>query len=92
MILHNKKFEEFIKKVKEKIRGKIDFKGEYMGENQEYLACAWCDGEIKRGDKAYKRTGYFGLYCSLPCLVKGARMKYEEIIVNDDVIKREFGE
>ncbi|MFQ7208555.1 MAG: hypothetical protein ACLRPZ_03825 [Coprococcus sp.] len=63
-----------------------------MGENQEYLACAWCDGEIKRGDKAYKRTGYFGLYCSLPCLVKGARMRYEEIIVNDDVIKREFGE
>lgn len=60
-----------------------------MGENQECLACAWCDREIKREDKAYKRTGYYGLYCSLECLVKGSRLQYEEIIISEDIFKNE---
>lgn len=32
-----------------------------MDENQKHMACAWCDGEIRHGDKAYKRTGYYGI-------------------------------
>lgn len=41
------------------------------------------------GDKAYKRTGYYGLYCSLECLVKGSRLQYEEVIISDEVINSE---
>ncbi len=60
-----------------------------MDEDQKHMACAWCDGEIRYGDKAYKRTGYYGLYCSLECLVKGSRLQYEEVIINDEVINSE---
>ena len=60
-----------------------------MDENQKHMVCAWCDGEIRHGDKAYKRTGYYGLYCSLECLVKGSRLQYKEVIVNDEVINSE---
>ncbi len=60
-----------------------------MDENQKHMACAWCDGEIRHGDKAYKRTGYYGLYCSLECLVKGSRLQYEEVIVSEDIFKSE---
>ena len=64
-------------------------RGAYMDEDQKRMACAWCDGEIRHGDKAYKRTGYYGLYCSLECLVKGSRLQYEEVIINDEVINSE---
>lgn len=60
-----------------------------MEENQKRMACAWCDGKIMHGDKAYKRTGYYGLYCSLECLVKGSRLQYEEVIINEDIVKNE---
>ena len=60
-----------------------------MDEDQKRMACAWCDEEIRHGDKAYKRTGYYGLYCSLECLVKGSRLQYEEVIINDEVINSE---
>lgn len=60
-----------------------------MSEHEKHLSCAWCDGEIKHGDKAYKRTGYYGLYCSLECLMKGSRLQYEEVIVNKDIFKSE---
>lgn len=61
-----------------------------MSEHKKHLSCAWCDGEIKHGDKAYKRTGYYGVYCSLECLIKGSRLQYEEVIINNEVINSEF--
>lgn len=60
-----------------------------MDEHKKHLSCAWCDGKIKYRDKAYKRTGYYGLYCSLECLIKGSRLQCEEVIVNDEVINSE---
>jgi hypothetical protein len=29
------------------------------------------------------------LYCSLECLVKGSRLQYGEVIINDEVINSE---